>query len=136
MDHGHADPTLFTGKLLEQSSESIVLAIPGTDYKLHLAIKAPLPANALNRYDGRIRAQARRVDVIKAGGVFVEPVIGRPRRIQGRVIAVDAAANTITVKAVAPFVCKLLDARQKASDFEIGSMVSFDVERGALFESI
>lgn len=136
MDHGqHADPTVVTGKLLEQSDQMIVLALPGTDYKLHLAVSSPPSPDKIGRLSGRITAQARRVDLISAGGVYVEPVMGRPRRVQGRVIAVDAGNKTITVKAVATFTCKL-DARQQADQFPIGAMVSFDVERGALFEPI
>jgi len=134
MDHGHhADPATLSGKLLEQSPESIVLALPGTDYQLHLAVKASPAPDATGTLQGRVIAQARRVDIIDAGGIYIEPVMGRPRRLQGRVIATNAADNTITVKAVAPFVCKLNNL-QKADQFPVGVMVSFDVERGALFE--
>ena len=61
-------------------------------------------------------------------------MIGRPRRVQGRIVETDTARNTITVDAAAPFVCRLTDHRQRASDFEPGQFVSFDVLSGSTFE--
>lgn len=141
------------GVVLERNGELMVLALPGTDYKLHLApceatpaasSVAPVVAPAVGagsaaavkpgeRVRGRILARAKRVDVVGAGGRFVEPVIGRPRRLQGRVTAVDPNRNTFTVFCGLPLVCQPTMA-QKASDFPVGSFVAFDVERGARFE--
>lgn len=138
MDHGsHADPSILAGHLVTPTAGAkqgeIALNLPGTDYQLHLAVTAAPATNAQKRVTGKILAQARRIDIVNTGGIFIDPVIGRPRRIQGRIIAQDAAANTVTVKAVAPFICKL-DAQQKADSFPVGALVSFDIERGALFE--
>lgn len=141
MDHGqHANPAAIVGKLIPNPPTPprdglFALALPGTDYLLHLASAQPPQPNPQGRLTGVIHAQARRVDIVNAGGMFIDPVIGRPRRIQGRVIAADPAANTITVKSAAPLVCKL-DNLQKAEQFPIGALVSFDVERGARFEPI
>ena len=138
MDHGqHANPAIVTGRLIANPPVTPkdglkVLSLPDTDYRLHLVMD-PAPAVTQGRIRGSIHAQARRVDVVNTGGIFIEPVIGRPRRLQGRIIDRDAAANTITVKAVAPFICKL-DSLQKAEQFPVGALVSFDVERGARFE--
>jgi len=63
----------------------------------------------------------------------LEPVYGRPRRIQGRVVDRDPAANNLTVRAAVPLVCELV-AGQRAADFPIGTLVSFDVEPGAWYE--
>ena len=140
MDHGsHADPSTISGHLVTPTAGDkdgmIALNLPGTDYQLHLAVAGAPATNAQKRVTGKVVAQARRVDIVNTGGVFIEPVIGRPRRLQGRVVAQDAAANTLTIKAVAPFVCKL-DGNQKAEAFPMGALVSFDIERGALFEPI
>jgi hypothetical protein len=138
MDHATlANPDQFTGRLVSPNPAPkdglIVVALPGTDYQLHLVADAQPCTEAQGRVRGRVIAQARRIDIVNTGGVFIEPVIGRPRRIQGKVIARDPAANTLTIKAIAPLVCHL-DALQKTEQFPIGALVSFDIERGARFE--
>lgn len=138
MAHGsHADPSVLSGHLVTPAAGDkdgmIALNLPGTDYQLHLAVTSAPATNAQKRVTGKVVAQAKRIDVVNTGGVFIEPVIGRPRRLQGRIIAQDASANTLTIKAVVPFICKL-DANQKADTFPIGALVSFDIERGARFE--
>jgi len=111
----------------------IVLDVPNTSYQLHL-IPTAAPGVALGkRLIGVIRAQARRVDVVKSGGRFVEPVAGRPRRVQGIVVARDASSNTITVNAGVPLVLTLTDPRQRAEQFADGDFVSCDVLDGATF---
>src|SRR5690606_15182475 len=55
------------GTLVEQREGQIVLALPGTDYRLHLAVDGPLTPGVGGRVHGVIRAQARRVDVTRTG---------------------------------------------------------------------
>ena len=126
---------MVTGLLLEKSDPMMVLGLPGTDYRLHLVASVPVDAELDDRIRGTIRANARRVDVIQSGGRFIEPVFGRPRRIQGRIMGGEVAANTIFVQCGAVVACKLM-AGQKAADFAIGQLVSFDIERGAIFEPV
>jgi len=116
----------------EAAEGMIVLALPGTDYRHHLVAEGPVGVEPGRRLAGRIYTRAQRVDIVRAGGRFVEPVFGRPRRVQGRVLAIAPAANTITVHASCPITCELT-ARQSPRDFQIGQLVSFDVERGARF---
>lgn len=129
--------TTVTGRLVELGEEKLVLAFPGTDYKLQFAIQ-PRPSDAKlgQKLTGTIHARARRVDKISAGGRYVEPIFGRPRRVQGRVIGGDTASNTLIVQAGPGLAlhCVLADARQKVADFTMHQMVSFDVEPGARFE--
>lgn len=138
------DPRLARGTVVDHlaatatTPEFVVIGFPNTGYKMHLQ---PLPAGGAagatevgRKVIGRIRADARRVDVVTSGGRFVEPIFGRPRRVQGSVIDVDPAANTITVHAGVPILCRLTDARQRADRFSPGQFVSFDVLRGATFE--
>lgn len=124
-------PTV-TGTLTEVRDDMIVVSLPGSDYRLHLLAAEP-PVAVGRRITGRIFARAKRVDVIRSGGRYLEPLYGRPRRVQGRIIETDAAANTITVQAACALICELT-MNQKASDFKPGQMVSFDIERGARFE--
>lgn len=115
----------------------IRLHIPNTSYELHLVAETPIESLAVartGRIVGRIRAQARRVDVVRTGGLYIEPVIGRPQRIQGRVIAVNTDEHSICVDAGVPIHCRLTDPRQKPEHFQPGQLVSFDVLEGASFE--
>jgi hypothetical protein len=107
------------------------LAFANTSYVLSLLPTGPVKAQPGEKVFGTISARARRVDTVPSGGQFVEPVIGRPRRVQGRVVAKEG--EKIVVDAGVPFHCALTDARQHAADFAIGGMVSFDVLDGASF---
>lgn len=109
------------------------LKLPGTDYRLKLVPPQGFAAEVGDKLEGRIEGKARRMDVIPAGGRYVEPVAGRPRRVQGRIVGGDVSANTLAVKAGPVLHVTPTDPRQKASDFMIGQMVSFDVEPGATF---
>ena len=126
-----ADPTLAEGTLLEVGDGRIVLGVPETSYKLHLMVDEAVSAAVGSRVFGRIYARAKRVDVVRSGGRYIEPVIGRPRRVQGRTVAADAKGRLI-VSCGVPFICELT-ANQSVNDFGAGQLVSFDVERGASF---
>lgn len=136
------DPHLARGVLVSKSQATatrpayVTVHIPNTSYELQLVSAVPLEAvtaESGKRIIGRIRAQARRVDVVKTGGRFVEPVYGRPQRVQGVVVSVDAEQNTITVNAAVPITCELTDRRQRADQFQPGQFVGFDVLEGASF---
>lgn len=123
-----------TGRLLSNTGSMMVLKIPGTDYQLHLVPKGDLKPDARGDVTGVIRCRAKRVDVVGSGGRFIEPVMGRPRRIQGRISGGDLGDNTLTLHAGgAPVIATLTDPRQKVADFAIGQIVTFGVEAGATF---
>lgn len=111
----------------------ITLAISNTSYQLHLIPAGEISTPAGKRIVGRIHAQARRVDKVSTGGRYVEPVFGRPRRVQGAVLSTDVGARTITVDAGVAIACTLTDPRQNPADFEPGDLVSFDALDGATF---
>lgn len=133
-------PAIARGILLEHrpatatTPELVVLGFHNTNYRVHLRPIGPIEAEIGKRILGTIRAEAKRVDVCETGGRYVEPVYGRPRRVQGTVAETDAAANTITVNAGLPLLCRLADARNQATQFEPGDVVTFDVMPGATFE--
>lgn len=126
---------LATGILLEVDEGRIILGLPGTDYRLYLEVDRRISTPLNKPITGRITTRARRVDRIPRGGRFIEPIYGRPRRLQGRITATDAQSNTITVTAGGncSFVCQLV-VNQIAGDFSPGWLVGFDVESGAAFE--
>lgn len=127
--------TVAHATFIEQREGVVVLALPGTDYRLHLTCEVALHPGVGGRVHGVIAAQARRVDIVRSGGAFIEPVYGRPRRIQGRVVAADSQANTITVNTGACPITATLMPSQQARDFADGTFVGFDIEPGASFVS-
>ncbi len=131
------DLALTRGVLADADDTRVTIALPHTDYRLHLAVDGPVGSRVGKPITGRITATARRVDVVRTGGRFIEPVMGRPRRLQGTVVATDMSRHTLTVQCAAgcSFVCRLLD-EQRPTDFGPGQLVAFDIERGAHFEPI
>ncbi|QQS09897.1 MAG: hypothetical protein IPK69_04545 [Phycisphaerales bacterium] len=109
----------------------LVFGVPNTSYQLHLVPKGEIRAAKGGRLIGTIHAQARRIDVVQTGGRFVEPVAGRPRRVQGVVVRVEGGA--VVVDAGTVIHCTPTDPRQVAEKFEAGQLVSFDVLAGATY---
>ena len=112
----------------------ITFNVPNTSYELRLLPTPPLSeikTQPGKRLLGTIRAQARRIDVVQTGGQYIEPVMGRPRRVQGTVIAISGDA--VVVDAGVPVHCRPTDTRQQAVQFSIGQFVSFDVLDGSTF---
>ncbi|MFG0328264.1 MAG: hypothetical protein ACF8PN_00040 [Phycisphaerales bacterium] len=124
-----------TGTLLEKTADLVVLGVPGTDYRIHLKPTAPVAAEVGDRIRGVIRAHARRIDICHTGGAYIDPVYGRPRNIQGRVIGADLRAGSIVVKAAVPFVTRLRSP-QRPDDFPAGELVTFAIDPGATFTPI
>lgn len=112
---------------------SIVVEFPNTSYRLHLMPIGPITTEVGKRIVGTIEVSARRVDVVDTGGAYVEPVYGRPRRVQGRVISTDQQTRSIVVDAGMAIRLTLTDARQTATQFNTGDLVSCDVLDGATF---
>ncbi|MBX2850730.1 MAG: hypothetical protein KTR15_03170 [Phycisphaeraceae bacterium] len=126
-------PPVVSGVVDEVHADWLQVRMPGTDYRLRLVPAEGLSAAVGDKVQGIVRAQALRMDVIPAGGRYIEPVQGRPRRIQGRAIGGNVANNEVYIKA-GPGVVVTPMAPQRASDFSIGQMVSFDVRTGATIE--
>lgn len=136
------DPAFARGTLAEAVPATatkpayIKFAVPNTSYELHLVPRGEMSASAsadhpAKRLIGTIRVSVRRLDVVGSGGRYVEPVMGRPRRVQGTVVQVVGGA--VVVDAGVPIHCVLTDDRQKPEDFPVGQFVSCDVLDGATF---
>ncbi len=128
------DPGLARGTLLSVTPSYIVMGIPNTSYELHLVPTAPIATLPGKRLLGTIRLQARRIDAVGTGGQFIEPVYGRPRRVQGTVLRTEAGA--VVIDAGVPIHATPMDPRQKAEDFTPGQLVSFDAVAGATITSM
>ncbi|MEM6552510.1 MAG: hypothetical protein AAF750_10350 [Planctomycetota bacterium] len=130
-------PTV-SGVVTDSGLEAMELKVDGGGhYRLKLVWAGGSEVPALGeRVTGVIRAKAKRMDVIAAGGRYVEPVHGRPRRVQGRITGGDAGANVVDVSAGPAVVVTPTAPGQQAADFMVGQMVSFDVLRGATFTPV
>ncbi len=120
-----------------------VLSVPGSNYRLYLRPESGAE-NAIAAKLGRsvaavVRVQARRVDVVGTGGRYIEPLFGRPRRVQGTVLEIDAAANALVINAGGaiavdgapmPIIVTVTAPGQRAEAFGVGSLVSMDVKEG------
>lgn len=126
-------PPVVSGVVDEVHAEWVQVRVPGTNYRLRLVPAEGLSVAVGDKIEGVIRAQALRMDVIPAGGRFIEPVQGRPRRVQGRIVGGNVDRNEVYIKA-GPGVVVTPMAPQRASDFSIGQIVSFDVREGSTIE--
>jgi hypothetical protein len=126
-------PAIAEGVFRGREGEAIILAKSGTDYRIELIPASPLDAAPGAKLRGEIRVQAARMDVITSGGRYIEPIEGPPRRVAGRIVAIDEAANRVVVNAGPfPVVCtphKL----QNASQFRVDQLVTMGVSPGAEF---
>ncbi|MFO0830125.1 MAG: hypothetical protein U0572_18430 [Phycisphaerales bacterium] len=118
--------------LASKSDDSVVLAIPGTSYRLTFKTSGPIPAQEGKHVKGRIHGKALRMHVAHAGGAFIEPVYGQPRIVQGRVRAIDSAANRVLVDIAVPAWLSVAEG-QSASEFAVGQLVNMYVESGMTF---
>ena len=133
------DPRLARGNLIEvveataTKPRHVRLSFPNTRYQISLLPEGDITADPGDRIIGTIHAQATRLDRLNAGGRFLDPVFGRPRRVQGRVVAVNGETNEVIVNAGVPVHLHPTDKRQKATDFHEGDFVTCGVLDGAVF---
>ena len=126
------------GVIQSLDDSKIVLALPGTDYQIHLALGAPTVQIAVpvgKRITGRIFAKALRLFKAHGGGRFIEPIWGEPRIVAGFVQAIDKPNRRILVDVAVPMWMTLVD-RQLADMFKVGDLVNCYVESDARFEPV
>jgi hypothetical protein len=105
----------------------VTLRVPGLNYANTFALPGqPPPALVAGaRVRGTIYSPAWKVDRVELGGNYVEPLAGRPRRMQGTILAVNASANELTVQVGYQAVVKLPPSH-KAADYLVGQRVGWD----------
>jgi hypothetical protein len=125
------------GVLESVSDDAIVIALPHTDYRLHLV--PGVPASTITtpvgkRIKGEIHARALRLfkAVGGGGGQFIEPLEGSPRIVAGRVLSVDAGGRRVLVSAAIPM-WMTLAPDNTPEQFAPGDMVNCYVESGTRF---
>lgn len=125
------------GRVSEKRERGVVFKPTGTNYELILETAAASYDGPINEpLEAILRATARKVYTVPAGGNFVAPIFGPPRIIQGRVKLIEG--NHIVVRAGTNFVIEL-PARDSAIDLNsgsisVGALVNVAALPGATFE--
>lgn len=140
------DPSLARGTLAEIRPATatqpafVVLTVPNTDYRLHLRPfnddLSVFEGRVGRKVIGRIRAEARRIDSVGAGGRYVEPCFGRPRRVQGMVRGIVGQENAVLVGAGVPVHLVVTAPGQTPGQFAEDDFVTCGVKDGASFELV
>jgi hypothetical protein len=103
----------------------VTLKVPGSNYRNSFALHENAVLTAGSRIRGTIHAPAWKVDRVELGGNYVEPLFGRPRRMQGTILSVNATTNELTVQVGYEATVKL-PAQYKASEYAVGERVGWD----------
>ena len=122
-------------RLKSVGPETAVFAIPGTDYRIELLVEGLDEALVGTRVRGRIHGQALRMHRTSAGGNFIEPLAGRPRIVQGTIIAIDPGRNEVLIDLVVPARVAMFEG-EHATSVATGEMVNFYMEPGTRFDPI
>ncbi len=112
---------------------AVRVAVEGTSYHLDLTCAASDGLTIGRVAHGIVHGTALRLHRARAGGVFIEPVDGTPRIVQGRVLATDTHTDRILLNAVVP-IWLTVPADQAASDFSSGELINFYLASGASFQ--
>ncbi|MCA9273617.1 MAG: hypothetical protein KDA31_11300 [Phycisphaerales bacterium] len=134
------DPKLARGVLEEVLPATAtkpayaVISFPNTSYRVHLEPVGEITGKPGKTIVGTIRARAKRIDTCATGGKFIDPVFGRPRRVQGSIVAIEG--DWVVVNAGMPVYCQPTAPGQSASHFAVGQFVSMGVEGGTSFEQV
>lgn len=130
---------LARGRIVQLLDRAIVFHPTGTNYRMHLALGDEHYTGPVNELIScRIRAKARKIITVPSGGLFVTPIFGSPRIIQGRVRYLDAGA--LVVHAGTNFIVEL-PAADSAIDLPsgaiaTGNMVNVTIWPEAIFELV
>ncbi|MDA1007873.1 MAG: hypothetical protein O2800_02560 [Planctomycetota bacterium] len=99
----------------------------------HYILQLVAPAGSVGKVEVTIRAKALKMHKTTAGGIFIEPVEGAPRIVQGRILETDATNNRILANIIVPMWIDVPQG-QAASAFRHGDLANFYLESGARFE--
>ena len=115
-------------KFVVESVENglVTLRVPGSNYRNSFkVVGAAAGLTPGSRVRGAIHAPAWKVDRVELGGNYVEPLFGRPRRMQGTILAVNPSANELTVQVGYEATVKL-PTGARADSFKPGERIGWD----------
>lgn len=77
------------GKVIEARPGLVIFQPRGTNYELHLEPPGDYQGPVGKPTQGLIHVKARKLYTVPSGGNFIAPILGPPRTIQGRVVAIS-----------------------------------------------
>lgn len=122
--------------LKDQDAGRVVVQIPGTQYRLHLNTAGEVVPTPQGRVRGVIRCPVWKVDFVSAGGAYIEPLVGEPRRVQGHVTATLPETNSVVIDVAGQPIVGDLPERWNVAEIAVGTRVGIDVPDGATFEPV
>lgn len=121
--------------LKDRSADQVTVTLGGTNYALSLKACGTVRPTPQGRLSGVIRLPVWKVDEVSAGGgAYIEPIYGKPRRVQGRIASVDESDNSVTLQVGACPVVAMIPARWPVGGMKIGTVIAVDILEGAAFE--
>lgn len=124
------------GVILVQQDGYVIFRPIDTSYEHHLIAPAGFHAEAGRNVRAVIRVKARKVYTVMSGGNFVQPILGQPRIIQGRVVTLEG--GTLYVKAGSLFAVELPTGRDTIDmangEPAVGSLVNVVALPGATID--
>jgi len=125
------------GKVLSTKDGTVVFSPAGTNYEMHL--NSPAFAGPLDSpVKGIVRVKPKKIWTVPSGGLFISPIFGPPKTIQGRIRSLDEeqmvihAGGSIVVEL--PEDANLYDLAN--GPLRVGAMVNVTAFRGATFEMV
>ncbi len=106
-------------------NDLLTLKTPNANYRNTFKCHNPSSLVVGKRIIGEVHAVARKIEAVSQGGNYVEPLFGRPRRMQGLVLRRNTADNSLCVQ-TGYEVTVQLPPEQKAEDYPVGSRVGWD----------
>jgi len=119
--------------LLSKTDEKVIVQLPRTNYQTYLMCSEAVEPTPQGRVRGVVRLPVWKVDFVSAGGSFIEPVYGRPKRVHGTAIGAMDEGNSLIVEVCDQPMVADLPARWQAAEIEPGTRVGLDVHEGATF---
>lgn len=112
------------GKVIEARASLVIFQPRATNYELHLEAVGEYKGPIGKATQGVIHVKARKLYTVPSGGNFIAPILGPPRIIQGRVVAISPAQVVLQAGA---WIVVDLPAEPHAIDLGSGS-----IEQGAI----
>ncbi|MHC4129221.1 MAG: hypothetical protein ACYTE6_08835 [Planctomycetota bacterium] len=126
---------LTRGVLEALDDHELVLAVPHTEYRLHLAPACDITAAIGSPIRGTLHAKALRMHAAQGGGRFIEPVWGAPRIVAGTVRARDEQQRRLLVDTGVPMWVEVPPGQDLGAIRE-GELLNFYVESGTRFRPV
>ena len=107
-----------------------VFSVPETNYSIHANVSEDTPPLENGRVRGYFIGEALRLHPARGGGLFIEPMVGEPRIVAGRLSILEE--RIAVIKSVIIF-CLKIEKTQIVEDLVVGNFVNGYVHSGITF---